>query len=106
MLVVTQEYSKVVSLVAGQVHLGPADRGGEFVLGASPERPVRLHPRRQQVHQAENDIATAVEQAISTYELTFVESLQILGAIQSEHLKWMLRAERHPDDPSKKGDEA
>ena len=37
-------------------------------------------------------------------DLTYVEYLQVLTELQQSALKYMLRAERHPDDPDKPAD--
>jgi len=66
----------------------------------------RLHPRHTQVARAKCDIQDAVAVAWKSHDLTVGELVSVLVSIASEHTKFVLRAERHPDDPNKKADEA
>jgi hypothetical protein len=67
---------------------------------------VRIHPRTRIVQRAEIEIGDAVSEAIERHDLTIIEVTQILASAQLHWLKYALRAERHPDDPDKGGDEA
>lgn len=66
---------------------------------------MRLHPRHHTVTTASHEIDTAIHEAWERHDLTNIEVLQILSAFQVRVLKFMLRSERHPDDPDKGGDE-
>lgn len=65
-----------------------------------------LHPRLFVVQAAEMEMAKAVGDLIERHQLTYVETMQALTNFQQRYLKYMLREERHPNDPDKKGDEA
>lgn len=67
---------------------------------------LRLHPRTLPVQGAEARIKLALLELQQEHDLTDVEMLQILHLAQLSILKYMLRAERHPDDPDRKADEA
>lgn len=67
---------------------------------------MRVHPRVRQVNEAEAVINEALHNAWTGYDLTSIEVLQILTAKQQSILKYMLRTERHPENPDKGGDEA
>ncbi len=67
---------------------------------------IRLHPRYQLVQKAGYEITDAVLKLSVKHDLTYVELLQVLTGLVQDSLKYMLRAERHPNDPDKKGDEA
>ncbi len=66
---------------------------------------MKLHPRTPIVTKARLQLDNALWDMISHHQLTFVETLQILHELTAAQLKFMLRAERHPEDPNKKGDE-
>ena len=66
---------------------------------------LRLHSRTMQVQGAEAHIKLRLIELQQEYDLTDIEMLQILHLAQLSVLKWMLRAERHPDDPDRKADE-
>ncbi len=65
-----------------------------------------LHQRFFVVKAASLELETAVSKVVQDHGLTYVEALQALAEIQTRFLKYMLRAERHPNDPERKGDEA
>jgi hypothetical protein len=67
---------------------------------------MRLHDRTLPVQAAGNALAKACDDLAEEHGLTDVELLQALNAYQQRVLKYMLRSERHPDHPDKKGDEA
>jgi hypothetical protein len=67
---------------------------------------ITIHPRTRIVDQAKREIAEAVSAAIDKHGLTFVEVTKILALEILDWSKYALRAERHPDDPGKKADEA
>ncbi len=68
------------------------------------ERALVLHPRVMLAREAENAIRAAFFDAAFKHDLTTVELLQVVNAIEAAILKRALRAERHPDDPSSPAD--
>lgn len=67
---------------------------------------LRLHDRTRPVQRAEHDIRDKLLALQEEHDLTDIEMLQVLSSAEGEILKYMLRRERHPDDPEKKADEA
>lgn len=65
-----------------------------------------LHPRTLPVNQAGAEFRDWLWRFQAAKGLTDIELLQMLGESQLVTLKYMLRAERHPEDPDKKADEA
>lgn len=57
------------------------------------------------VQKAETDLSMKLLKFQQKHDLTDIEMLQILTQRQQTLLKYMLRAERHPDDPEKRADE-
>lgn len=53
-----------------------------------------------------SQVASAVAVAKMQFGLTDVEILGVLADFQGRLAKYMLRAERHPDEPDRKADEA
>jgi hypothetical protein len=66
---------------------------------------LRVNPRTMPVQEATVEFEMLLLQFERARDLTEVEMLQILAGAQQRILKYMLRAERHPDDPDRKGDE-
>jgi hypothetical protein len=66
----------------------------------------RIHPRHQTVAKARGEIGLAISRIATTYGLTYGELFSILGGEVQGHAKYAIRAERHPDDPDRGGDEA
>jgi hypothetical protein len=64
------------------------------------------HKRTQPVALASSAISLALWEMQDQHGLTDVEMLQALASHQQSMLKYMLRAERHPEDPDKRADEA
>jgi hypothetical protein len=62
---------------------------------------MRLHHRTQAVAQASADIGMKLIALQQEHGLTDIEMMQAMLTWQERKLKWMLRAERHPDDPDK-----
>ena len=58
------------------------------------------------VHTAEHEISLAVLKVQHEHGLTDVEFLQILNGLAASILKYMLRKERHPENPTMPADEA
>jgi len=67
---------------------------------------VKLHERTQIVSQARSEFDRFLLDLEQKHELTFGEMFSIIGSAISNLAKYQIRAERHPDDPNKKGDEA
>jgi hypothetical protein len=66
---------------------------------------VRLHPRTLPVQRAGNAIRSELDRLQQEHDLTDIEMLRILLDHQHNLTKYMLRAERHPEDPERKADE-
>ena len=67
---------------------------------------LRLHPRTMTVQRASSQLHAHLLQLMDTYDLSWAELAVILAERQQSVLKYVLRGERHPDDPGKKADEA
>ena len=63
------------------------------------------HHRHQSVAVAQADIAVKLNALQREHGLTNVEMLQAVTTWQASVLKFMLRTERHPEDPGKAADE-
>lgn len=59
------------------------------------------HPRSVPVQNAELQITASINLIARKYDLTSVELLKILNGESALTLKYMLREERHPDNPDK-----
>jgi hypothetical protein len=66
---------------------------------------MKLHPRTMTVERAEVELSQFLLQWAEQHELTWCEMARALTEQIQMCLKYMLRAERHPEDPSKKADE-
>jgi len=66
---------------------------------------LRLNPRTMPVAKAHGHLKRWLWEFQQEYDLTDIELLQGLADAQQQVLKYMLRAERHPDDPDAKADE-
>ncbi len=64
----------------------------------------REHDRTQQVAEASAEIGVELNRLQREHGLTTTEMLQAVGSWQMSCLKYMLRAERHPDDPGEPAD--
>jgi len=67
---------------------------------------MRLHPRYFIVREASAAITNAVHAATEKHDLTLGEVVSILTEQLALSAKYLLRVERHPDDPCRKADEA
>lgn len=67
---------------------------------------LRLHPRTMPVRKAGAVFTDWLINFQEERDLTDIEMMQILTEAQQMVLKYALRAERHPDDPDRKADEA
>jgi len=67
---------------------------------------LRLHPRTMMVQRAEAEFRVCVLEFLDSHDgLTDVELAGIMLLAPAIPIKYALRAERHPDDPSRKADE-
>jgi hypothetical protein len=62
------------------------------------------HDRAQQVAEASAEIGVELNRMQREHGLTTTEMLQAVGSWQMSCLKYMLRAERHPDNPGEPAD--
>ena len=62
---------------------------------------MRLHHRTMAVAQASAEIGMNLIALQHEHGLTDIEMMQALTAWQERKLKYMLRAERHPEDPDR-----
>ena len=67
---------------------------------------MKLHKRTRVVDQARLEFDQFVLDLSQKHDLTYGELFSILGRSIAENAKYQIRAERHPNDPGKKGDEA
>ena len=65
---------------------------------------MRISQHTLDVEKANAEIRLMVLRAAEAAGLTSIELLQGLTACQQSVLKYMLRSERHPDDPDKSAD--
>lgn len=66
---------------------------------------MKIHERAMPVHIAENEISYAFWEGVQKHGLTYGEAIGCLARIMQTASKYMVRDERHPDDPEKGGDE-
>jgi hypothetical protein len=66
---------------------------------------MKLHPRTMMVKRAEVELSQFLRQWAERHELTWCEMARALTEQIQMCLKYMLRAERHPEDLNKKADE-
>jgi len=72
----------------------------------TPKGPgLRLHARTMTVHRAEGELGMMLVELQQRHDLTDIEMIVIMTAQLQSLAKYPLRAERHPDDPSRKADE-
>jgi hypothetical protein len=67
---------------------------------------MRLHPITMMVKSAEAEPREFLVHWIERHEVTWCEMARALTEQIHVYLKYILRAERHPEDPNKKADEA
>jgi hypothetical protein len=65
---------------------------------------IRVSRRAQAASRASATLAVTLSEYQREHKLTDVEMLQALTSWQQTTLKYMLRAERHPEDPDKPAD--
>lgn len=67
---------------------------------------MKLHERTMLNQKHQCDFMTAMIDFLKDRDITYVELLIVMNQYMlSSALKYMLRMERHPDDPEKRGDE-
>ena len=66
---------------------------------------MRYHPRTMLVEAASAKLHTLLVEFQVEHDLTYVEMAGLLLERQQTLVKYMLRDERHPDDPERKADE-
>ena len=67
---------------------------------------LKLHKRRDIVQKARGEFETFLLELEQKHALSYGEMFSLLGSAVANLTKYQIRAERHPDDPEKKGDEA
>jgi len=60
---------------------------------------MKRHPRAIAAQKAESEISESISAIAEKHELSDIELLQIMNGLLATTLKYMLRAERHPDNP-------
>ena len=73
---------------------------------SEPRRPpgMRRSPEAKRADLERTRLLSAIGELCEAADLTDVEVLQVLNTYQASVLKFMLRAERHPDDPDRPAD--
>ena len=66
---------------------------------------LRLNPRTMLVQKADVELHGFLAEWQNRHGLTFTEVAILLTGRQQNVLKFVLRSERHPDDPDRKADE-
>lgn len=66
---------------------------------------MRVHPRVAIVQQAEVDLNRLVWDWMNRHDLTYIEAVRCLLGRTEELTKFMLRHERHPENPEQKAGE-
>lgn len=64
-----------------------------------------IHPRYWIVSKAENELSVFILEWQQKHDLTFGETIKVLCTMIERESKYLIRSERHPEDPDKKGDE-
>lgn len=67
---------------------------------------MRIHPRLYVVQQASNELAAKLNELEQTHSLTYGEMFSMLAERMANLAKYLIREERHPENPDKRGDEA
>lgn len=66
----------------------------------------KLHDRVAIVQKAGNEIGMAIDKIARDYKLTYAEVILVLSRNISEHVHYLIRVERHPNDPDKGSESA
>lgn len=64
---------------------------------------MRVHPRTMIVQQAENELQNAFHEIWKRHGLTTLEAMMITQNMAPRLAKYLLRTERHGDNPDEKG---
>lgn len=67
---------------------------------------MKIHDRYFKVRDAALELSEALMGIIKKHDLTYAEVQSIILEQAQTWNKYAIRAERHPEDPDKKGDEA
>lgn len=67
---------------------------------------LRMHERTQNVTGALSEMSIACSEIAAKRDLTTAEWVHCLAQLPAQTTKYLLREERHPNDPEKKADEA
>lgn len=66
---------------------------------------MKLHKRTMIVQGADAELGSLLMDWIQKHDLTWVEAVRCLMGQAQGFMKYVLRAERHPDDSEKRADE-
>lgn len=66
---------------------------------------MKIHARTLVVQKARHEFEAFLLDLEQKHELTFGELFSLLGGSIANLAKYQIRAERHPNDPDKRGDE-
>jgi hypothetical protein len=81
-----------------------AENAAGDVIRLEDGLPPLEHDRSQSVAEASAEIGVTLNRLQREHGLTTTEMLQAVGSWQMSCLKYMLRAERHPDEPGEPAD--
>lgn len=65
---------------------------------------LRISERAQRVGIAQSQLVVDILDFAREHDLTNIELLQALNGVEASILKYMLRSERHPEDPDQPAD--
>lgn len=66
---------------------------------------MKLHPRLYITQKASIEFSNFFLKLVKRYNLTYGEVIKILSSELSDYAKYIIREERHSNEPDKKGDE-
>jgi hypothetical protein len=66
---------------------------------------MKIHPKMMIVQKAKAEIGIYLCDYQEKHNLTDIEMLQIINSVSDSTLKFMLRRERHPNNPDKPADQ-
>lgn len=67
---------------------------------------MKLHERVTRCQQASADLHEVALEWIDRHDLTWAEAIRCLAGLITSWSKYPVQGERHPNDPSKRADEA
>lgn len=67
---------------------------------------IQLHKRTMLCQKAGNELSSLITTWLQKHDLTYLEAIRCIQEVQFRWINYALRAERHPDDPERKADEA